>query len=168
MTCIAGCDPGVAPALAFWWSESNRLVVADASATSGKSKTGRTRPIPELICAAFEKHQPELVVLEDVHGRPGEGVASVDGMARAVGLVHGICVGLRLPCRLVQPVAWKRGMGLLGVDKDASRRLACELWPRQTELFKRKSDHNRAEAALLARFGLRLLPGIVSDLGRAA
>ena len=168
MTCIAGVDPGVSPTLAFWWTASNRLIIADAAATSGKSKTGRTRPIPELIRAAIEEHQPELVVLEDVHGRPGEGVASVDGMARAVGLVHGICCGLGVTCRLVPPASWKLAMGLRGLDKDGSRRVACELWPQQAELFRRKSDHNRAEAALLARYGLRLLPGIVSDLEAAA
>jgi crossover junction endodeoxyribonuclease RuvC len=169
MSCILGVDPGVKPTLAFWWSTSNQLVIVDGEATSGKAKGGRTRPIPELIRAALEEYEPELVVIEDVgSGQGKDGKLAIAGMSHCVGLVHGLAVGLGLPVRLVLPTTWKRTWGLIGRDKDYSRTVACEAWPTQTELFKRVKDHNRAEAGLLARHGLRLLPGIVSDLGRAA
>ena len=42
-------------------------------------------------------------------------------------------------------------------DKDSSRARALELWPERAELFKRKKDADRAEAALLAEWGRRLL-----------
>lgn len=37
-----------------------------------------------------------------------------------------------------------------GKDKDAARALAIELWPAQAQLFARKKDQGRADAALIA------------------
>lgn len=50
----------------------------------------------------------------------------------------------------IEALAWKRWAGLVGQDKEASRILASSLfgesqWPK-------KSHHNRAEAALIARY----------------
>ena len=43
-------------------------------------------------------------------------------------------------------------MGLRGKTKDHSRHLAAELWPGSE--FRLVKHHNRAEAALIARYGL--------------
>ena len=40
-------------------------------------------------------------------------------------------------------------------DAETSRARAIETWPAQAELFARKRDHNRAEAALLALYALK-------------
>jgi crossover junction endodeoxyribonuclease RuvC len=37
-------------------------------------------------------------------------------------------------------------------DKDTARTRAIELWPSHAQLFARKKDHGRAEAALIARW----------------
>ncbi len=44
----------------------------------------------------------------------------------------------------------------LSADKDASRAMACRLFPRHSALFARKKDDGRSEAALLAMYGARL------------
>lgn len=48
------------------------------------------------------------------------------------------------------PVKWKRGMGLIGKDKEASRHKALGMFPSAD--IRRKKDHNRAEALLLAEY----------------
>jgi hypothetical protein len=42
-------------------------------------------------------------------------------------------------------------MGLLKKPKQASQRLAIELWPQHAPMFRLAKHHGRAEAALIAR-----------------
>jgi crossover junction endodeoxyribonuclease RuvC len=55
---------------------------------------------------------------------------------------------------LVEPQAWKRAVHLLGKDKEASRAKASELFPAFQFLWPNKGHHGRAEAALIAYYGL--------------
>jgi hypothetical protein len=81
----------------------------------------------------------------------GQGVSSVFKFGKNYGIVIGVATGLSHPLVKITPFDWKRSNGLIGKDKDASRQLAMELWPRHAESFKRKRDDGRAEAALIAR-----------------
>jgi hypothetical protein len=62
-----------------------------------------------------------------------------------------------VPWELVSSPDWKRIHRLKGSDKEASRRRAIELLPGLASLFARKKDQGRAEAALIALAGLKLL-----------
>ena len=55
---------------------------------------------------------------------------------------------------LVQPARWKRDMRLHGGEGkgETSRLRAIELFPHMAEELKRKRDHNRAEALLMAQW----------------
>lgn len=57
---------------------------------------------------------------------------------------------------IVNPQTWKRAM-MPGEarDKEAARLRAIQLFPSVAEDLKRKKDHNRAEALLLAEWGRR-------------
>jgi hypothetical protein len=44
----------------------------------------------------------------------------------------------------------------LNSDGETSRARAIETWPARAELFARKRDHNRAEAALLGLYALKV------------
>ena len=70
------------------------------------------------------------------------------------GRMVGIAEALQIPYELVDPAAWKRALKLLGKTKDDSRKLAKQLFPKVADLFARKGDHGRAEAALIAYFAL--------------
>jgi len=50
-----------------------------------------------------------------------------------------------------RPNEWKQKMGLAGKDKEVARQKALKLFPRCGDI-KRKKDHNRAEAILLALY----------------
>ena len=79
--------------------------------------------------------------------RSGELNGALRALLRLRGIRH----------HLVLPATWKRCMGLLGKDKDASRSRAIEMFPACTEHLARKKDHNRAEAILLAEYGRRMV-----------
>jgi len=53
----------------------------------------------------------------------------------------------------VDPVIWKKAMGLTGKDKNASRKQAQALFPKAP--LGRVEDHGRAEALLLAEYARR-------------
>jgi hypothetical protein len=104
-----------------------------------------------LLAAHIGLAEPDVIVVEKVHSMPGQGVSSMFKFGKNYGIVIGVASGLRHPLVKITPQEWKRANGLIGKEKDASRQLAMELWPRHADHFKRKRDDGRAEAALIAR-----------------
>jgi hypothetical protein len=100
------------------------------------------------------------VVAEDVQARPqgnsnrhGNTMYSQGSMMESKGIILATLDIARLDVRLVTPQAWKAFYGLTGQDKNASMKLAQSLYPdADLRLVK---HHNRAEALLMARYGLR-------------
>lgn len=95
----------------------------------------------------------DLAVIELVGAMPKQGVASVWKFAQSCGQVRGVLEALQIPIMWVTPKQWK-GSLRLSSDKEASRTMAIEAWPDMRASFKRKCDHGRAEAALIARYGV--------------
>ena len=89
---------------------------------------------------------------------PGQGVTSMFSFGRSLGILEGTLAGLDIPYTLVTPQVWKKAMGA-NASKDGAREMAMRLWPSKSELFKRKKDDGRAEAALLALYLLRTRNG---------
>lgn len=94
-----------------------------------------------------------LALVETVASRPGQGVASVFSLGHSSGVIAGVLAALAIPIATVAPSKWKREMGLLGSDKEASRALATRLFPSAD--LRRKRDHNLGEALLLADLARR-------------
>ena len=82
---------------------------------------------------------------------PKQGVSSTFKFGKAYGVVIGVVAALKIPVHFVAPSVWKRHFGL-SADKEEARARALQYWPERAELFARKKDHGRAEAALLARY----------------
>jgi hypothetical protein len=59
---------------------------------------------------------------------------------------------------LVPPARWKKAMRVKGgpEGKEQCRRMVIDLFPANEASFKRKKDHNRAEAALIALYAASL------------
>ena len=92
-----------------------------------------------------------MAAVEAVASRPGQGVASTFKFGQTHGVLLGVLGALNVPVSHVTPTKWKKSYGL-GSDKEASRRLAIEMWPNMSGYFARKKDDGRAEAALLGRY----------------
>jgi crossover junction endodeoxyribonuclease RuvC len=90
------------------------------------------------------------IAIEFVHSMPSQGVASTFKFGKAYGTVLGYFTANGHRITHVAPTEWKTTFRLTGKDKDAARLLAIELWPAQAQLFARKKDCGRADAALIA------------------
>jgi crossover junction endodeoxyribonuclease RuvC len=148
--CILGCDPGKTGALAFLFSDSPSMVsVKDMPIADDK------------VCGAqladtIRVMNPDMAIVELVGAMPGQGVSSMFNFGVSFGVIKGVVQALGIPLHLVRPNKWKKHF-TLSSDKEKSRALALRLWPSRAELFARKKDENRAEAALLARYGLETI-----------
>ncbi|XP_048235086.1 Holliday junction resolvase MOC1, chloroplastic isoform X2 [Ricinus communis] len=84
------------------------------------------------------------------------------------GLWIGILVASGFSVVPVPSLAWKNVFELSGskFSKDDSRKVASTLFPSLSSLLKRKKDHGRAEALLIAAYGkgLKLKPDTPCDL----
>lgn len=132
--------------------------VATYTIAKTKSKNKKWTNQPELIISMLAKYPPELthVIIEDVHPMPSQGISSSCRFVGSKYMAHGIVAALGYDYTLVAPRVWKHAMGLKGAKQDLkeiSRMTAIKRWPSHADLFKRKLDHNRAEALLLAEYG---------------
>jgi crossover junction endodeoxyribonuclease RuvC len=146
--CIMGVDPGVSGAVAFLFPEDMHVIVMDLPVADGQVDAVTLAGIIGPIC-------PSMAIVEKVHSMPKQGVASTFKFGMAYGTVLGIVSALKIPLHLVRPPEWKKAFHL-GADKEQARAMAIRLWPDE-DRFSKKKDHGKAEAALIARYGLQIL-----------
>jgi hypothetical protein len=148
-TCYLGVDPGLSGAVAFYFpAYPERIAAYDVPVADKEIDAGAFARIVDRFC-------PAAAVIERVSAMPKQGVSSTFRFGQAYGTIRGVIQALGLPSHLVTPASWKKHFKLPS-DKEKARALAVRLWP-SSEHFERKMDHNRAEAALLARYGAETL-----------
>jgi crossover junction endodeoxyribonuclease RuvC len=141
---VVGIDPGVSGAVV-------RL-------QGGELTVARDFKGADDVVAAVVRMVPgaDFTVVEQVHAMPGEGVCSVWTFAFATGVAVGSATAVgRLPVQRVAPQRWQKwyreGLELPKAPfKLLTQSVAARLFPQQAELFRRKKDHNTADAALIA------------------
>ena len=144
--CIMGCDPGISGAIAFFFANAPHMVSAEDMPVCAGDVDAAT------LADRIKQMRPDLAIIERVHAMPKQGVSSTFRFGQSYGTIIGVVVALQIPVRFVTPGKWKRTFNL-PADKEAARAMALQTWPARSKLFSRKRDHNRAEAALLAKFG---------------
>lgn len=151
---IVGIDPGASGAIAFFDPKAGTLDVHDMPVMeierSGKTK----REISPTLLANIlhDDFGHNIVWIEKVGAMPGQGVSSMFQFGRGVGMIEGVIAAEGLSLNYVTPQAWQKAVGVRG-GKDGSRLRAVELFPKYANLFARKKDDGRAEAALIAWYG---------------
>ena len=147
--CIAGIDCGITGGLAFYFpSRPDLISVEDIPAAGGVIDA-------VTLAQRLEQLKPDFCIIEAVGAMPGQGVSSTFKFGVTYGIIRGVVLTCRVPTYLVTPGKWKRYYNL-SADKDEARAAAISFWPSSTH-FARKKDHNRAEAALLARYGAEVI-----------
>jgi crossover junction endodeoxyribonuclease RuvC len=142
---VVGVDPGLSGAIA-WVMDGNILDAVDMPVMDGRVDAAA---LSDLVI----KHgTPDIVIVEKVGSMPGQGVASTFKFGQSYGTLLGVFGALKLPIMHVTPRKWKASMGLSS-DKEMARARAIDTWPSSCDLFKRKKDHGRAEACLMAKWG---------------
>lgn len=156
MSFIIGIDPGVNGAVAILDDDGTLVHVFETPAvevvSGGKAKR---RISPEMLAAELRLYadQGAIAIIEQVNAMPGQGVTSMFAFGEAFGLAKGVLAGLAIPVRSVTPGKWKKALAL-NAGKDAARAKAAALWPSHAGDFKRVKDDGKAEAALIAYWGL--------------
>lgn len=156
---VIGIDPGKGGALALV-KAAQVLHVEDTpliKGTKGKAQYDE-RGMWSTLKALTERHQVDRIVLEKVSAMPGQGVTSMFTFGQGFGLWLGMLAALPVPYELVTPRRWKKTMlaDIPGTDQKARSILAAKRLFPGLEL-PRKKDHGKAEAVLLAAYGLRNL-----------
>lgn len=146
---IAGIDCGLTGAVAHLSEVS--YAVYDTPSMALKGGTRHDYDIPGMLLLL---EHTEHVFIEASQAMPGQGVRSMWTTGYGYGLWLGMCASLHLPYTCVRAAAWKRAVGVTK-DKETSRLRAQQLFPLAD--LRRKKDHGRAEALLLAWYGRQYL-----------
>jgi len=97
-------------------------------------------------------------ILEKVSSMPGQGVSSSFKFGCNFGQWIGRLEALDIPFDFVTPQKWKKAMfDSMPKDnpKEMARNRAIRLLPEMADRLKRKIDHGRAEALLMALYAMR-------------
>lgn len=81
-----------------------------------------------------------------------QGGSSIFSLGDTYGVLRAACAIAGLRVETPMPAAWKKKMKLT-YDKEVCRSKAIDMFPQSYDYLKRKKDHNRAEALLLAKYG---------------
>lgn len=153
---ILGIDPGIGGAIAVL--DAGWLSTMDMPTVEIVRNNKRKREIDAVQLARWlGNFTPDgVAILERVNAMPGQGVSSMFAFGRSVGMVEGILAALLIPVHYVVPQVWQKGMGVAKGD-GAARLRASQLRPQDAGQWARVKDHGRADAALIAMWGERML-----------
>jgi len=153
MTMIMGVDPGLNGALAFVSKDDVFVYDMPTLTYTLKDKKKRreldVRRLTSLVC----KHKVDGCILELLWGMPGMSGTAMFTFGQTYGMTKA-CLNLTcISYELVTPQKWKKMYGL-GRDKSECLAKASELFPGHTDLWPLKKHDGRAEAVLIANYGL--------------
>ena len=153
-----GIDPGLTGAVAALHDGVVISPIEDIpteTSVFGRGKAVASRELAELLeyYIGIYQGQAPTIYLEIQQPMPKQGVSSTFCTGDTFGVVRACCELTYCPLVMVRPNQWKKAAGLLRKDKEASRTLVRKRWPETQAYLARKSDHNRAEAVLIAAYG---------------
>jgi hypothetical protein len=114
------------------------------------------REVEEMLLA----WRTDEVFVELTHAMPKNGSKAAYSQGDSNGAIRTAVQIYGVPLTWVRSVDWQRNAGLLGSGytdverKHRSRMRAIELFPEMLPQLRRVKDHNRAEALLIARYGV--------------
>ena len=161
---ILGIDPGIRGGLAIISSNDGAaptLVDAIDIPTVGTGAKERVNVL--LIQEWLLQHGPTFAFIERGQAMPRQGASSGFKYGRSVGSAEATITLCGIPLEIVEPSVWKRFFKLPGKNKKAARQKAIALFPTAHQFFARRKDHQRAEAALLALYGLKTVVLLTSE-----
>jgi len=162
---MIGIDPGLGGAIAHCW-RNNLETSLRPKAVEYECKVW-DMPTFEIVRGKKKKRDLDLGTLSDilyalrdweafveqVGAMPGQGVTSMFAFGKAYGAPLGMLAAFQIPMTLVTPQKWKKALGV-PKGKDAARQRATQLLPTSAVQWPLKKHDGRAEAALIAYYGL--------------
>ena len=147
---LLAIDIGSAGSLALFDAAGRLVEIADMPVLHDGPAARPTINGP-LLAAIVRHWAPAAAVVEHVAARPGEAAPGAFAFGRSRGVIEGVLAAQGVPVTFRTPAWWKRRVGIPAgrEHKDTARSVAIARWPDRAELFARKLDHDRAEAALI-------------------
>ena len=148
---VIGIDPGLGGAVAFL--PEHRIVDTPVAMIGTKRSY---LPLEMARVLSMYKGEKTLAVLEKQQAMPKQGVSSTFSIGQGFGIWLGILGAFEIPYLIVRPQEWKQEM-LKGMSKEkgAAIKRAQELFPGLGHMLTRVKDHDRAEALLMAQYGIQ-------------
>ena len=154
---VLGVDPGITGALCLL-RDRDVLRIEDMPACVKPGNGAKVRrQIDAVALAAVLRgvtmglRDECVVAVERVAAMPSMDATTVFSLGDSAGVIRGVVAALGMTLVYVEPRVWKRRFNL-DCSKGASRVRASEHLPDAAHHWARAKDHNRAEAALIARF----------------
>lgn len=145
---VAGIDPGLKGAVAIY--NGVRLHVFDMP-----TLTVKRQEVDAGLLARYLSDQPiDHAWIEQVGSMPGNSAHAMFAFGEGFGIVKGVLAALAVPLSSVRPAKWKNALAV-PADKDAARGRASQLFPAFADKWPLKKHDGRAEAALIALYGLQ-------------
>lgn len=152
-----GADPGTPLSLAMV-SGDGRMVAHATDKHFVRDRMNNAELLATVMKSwsgfQLSKGHTVKVIVEHVGIRPNENLVHAVPFVGSMYLVEGVAAALGLPCMRVHPSRWKRHMKLTA-NKKLSLQRARELFPDKAMHLRKARDHNVAEAALLALYGVQ-------------
>ena len=152
---ILAVDIGAQGACALL-DEAGELLAVEDLPTLDAGPACRPEISPALFAAIVRRWAPARAWIEHIGPRLGDRPIGAFAFGGSKATVEAVLATLGVPFRTITPATWKRGASIPpGREmKDLARSRAIERWPQHADLFARKLDHDRAEAALIGWVGL--------------
>lgn len=165
---LLGIDPGLRGALTILSApRGGREVVKDCIDIPVVGSDAQQTVDTNAVLSFIQRTPPDYAFIESAVSMLTDNRWGLLKYGIAWGILWACVDGLGLPIERASPVAWKNYHGLgrkKGIDKvpkDASRELALRKFPEAASLLSRKMDHNRAESALIASYGVAVKRGLL-------
>lgn len=147
---IVGIDVGLTGALALY--RAGAWVFIDMPVVGAGKHHELNGP---ALCAWLREQRPDHAFVEFAAARPGQGVSSMFKFGVVYGGIKMALAACGVPYTVVTPARWKLAVGVpTGADKEAGRQRALQLFPEEAANLARKKDHARADALLIAYYGM--------------
>lgn len=155
---IVGIDPGLNGAIAFFDDGHVTDIWDMPTLALQRGGKGRRTVDAHILADWFEGMRGRLAhaFIEDSWSRPENGAIAAKASGRAFGVIEGILAAFDIPVTFVSPQRWKKALAVPAA-KDGARARASQLLPSAASNWKRVKDDGRAEASLIALWGLQTL-----------
>lgn len=156
---VLGIDVGMSGAISSLSLDLRDNIIWDMPTFNiTKGKTARnTINIPKLL-EIFKNAKATHAYIEDVAAF-GMGATSAFSFGFGCGVVEAAVVAAGIPFTKVHPAKWKKAMAC-PKDKDGARMRATQLIPEMGHWWELKKHDGRAEASLIALYGLSFHGGV--------
>ena len=157
---ILGIDPGLSGGLSIIDEQFN--LIACIPMPTIQVDSGKRRVDPRPVFDFVAQHRPQLVMIEQVGARPGQGVTSMFSFGDSFGVVRGVAECLCHEVRYSRPQEWRGFQGLSGLSKEQVAEVAFEVF-RADQIYGKPRGGKRAvrdgisDSLMIAKYGVRFL-----------